>query len=218
MRRDESTRQAQEAREKLRNAHPTLRDLAEDNSRLTLRRKELQELLQAKVKELSDANATLSGVEQKFRNVTEKEHCAGLTTAIGLLLRSQRAHLPAARSYRRQQQAAERDIVLLQTEQMPLEDKRSELGDIEAQVEATLSLIPADAAANSELRQMTFELLSDRRQYLDDLLADYDSCLQTLAETDVTCRRRRRRFANMKAILTSASCGFAVCQPWIPGS
>ena len=188
-RRDESARQAQEAREKLRNAHPTLRDLAENNSRLTLRRKALQEFLQTKVKELSDANATLSGVEQKFRNVTEKEKRAGLTTAVGLLLRSQRSHLPAARGYRRQQQAAEQDIVRLQTEQMPLEDERSDLGDMEAQVEASLSLISANDAVNDELRQMTVELLSDRRQYLDDLLADYDSCLQTLAETDVTCRR-----------------------------
>jgi len=188
-RRDESARQAQEAREKLRNAHPTLRDLAEDNSRLTLRRKELQEFLQTKVKELSNANATLSSVEQKFKNVTEKEERAGLTTAIGLLLRSQRWHLPAARGYRLQQQAAEEDIVRLQTEQMPLEDDRSDLSDIEAQVEASLSLVPADVAANGELRQMTLELLSDRRHYLDDLLADYDSCLQTLAETDVTCRR-----------------------------
>ncbi|MEJ7591789.1 MAG: mechanosensitive ion channel domain-containing protein [Planctomycetaceae bacterium] len=187
--RDESARQAQEAREKLRNAHPTLRDLAEDNSRLTLRRKELQEFLQTKVKELSNANATLSGVEQKFKNVTEKEKRAGLTTAIGLLLRSQRSHLPAARGYRRQQQTAEQDIVRLPTEQMPLEDERSDLGDIEAQVEASLGLTSADAAANGQLREMTVELLSDRRHYLDDLLADYDSCLQTLAETDVTCRR-----------------------------
>ena len=188
-RRDESARQALEAREKLRNAHPTLRDLAEDNSRLTLRRKALQEFLQIKVKELSDANATLSGVEQKFRNVKEKEHRAGLTTAIGLLLRSQRSHLPATRGYRRQQQAAEDDIVRLQTEQMSLEDERSGLGDIEANVEASLDVIPADDAANGELRQMTVELLSDRRHYLDDLLTDYDSCLQTLAETDVTCSR-----------------------------
>ena len=188
-RRDESARQAQEAREKLRNAHPTLRDLAEDNSRLTLRRKEMQEFLQSKIKELSDANATLSGVEKKFRDVAEKEERAGLTRAVGLLLRSQRSHLPAARGYRRQQQAAEQDIVRLQTEQMPLEDERADLGDIEAQVEASLGLISADVAANGELRQMTIEMLSDRRKYLDDLLADYDTCLHTLAETDVTCRR-----------------------------
>jgi len=188
-RRDESARQIREAREKLRNAHPTLRDLAEDNSRLTLRRKELQELLQTRVKELTEASAVLSNVEQKFKNVTEKENRAGLTTAIGLMLRSQRSHLPDAGEYRRQQLAAEQEIVLLQTEQMPLEDERNDLSDIDAQVEASLSLISAEDAANGELRQMTIELLTDRRQYLDNLLADYDSCLATLTDTDVACRR-----------------------------
>ena len=188
-RRDESARQAQEAREKLRNAHPTLRDLAEDNSRLTLRRKELQEFLQAKVKELTEANTTLAGVEEKFKKVTEKENRAGLTTAIGLLLRNQRSHLPNPADYRRQQYTTEQHIVRLQTEQMPLEDERNDLSDIESQVEHSLSLVPARDAENGELRQMTLELLTDRRHYLDDLLADYDSCLLTLGETDVTCRR-----------------------------
>ena len=92
-------------------------------------------------------------------------------------------------TYRRQQLAAEQEIVRLQTEQMSLEDERSDLGDIEAQVEASLRLLSAEDAANGELRQMTIELLTDRRQYLDNLLADYDSCLQTLADTDVICRR-----------------------------
>ncbi len=188
-RRDESARQAQEAREKLRSAHPTLRDLAEDNSRLTLRRKELQEFLQAQEKELTEANATLDSVEEKFKKVTEKESRAGLTTAIGLLLRNQRSHLPKPADYRRQQITAEQDIVRLQTEQMPLEDERNDLSDIESQVENSLSLVSAGDAENGELRQMTLELLTDRRQYLDDLLADYDSCLLTLGETDVTCRR-----------------------------
>jgi len=36
---------------------------------------------------------------------------------------------------------------------------------------------------------MTLELLTDRRHYLDDLLADYDSCLLTLGDADVTFRR-----------------------------
>ena len=188
-RRDESARQAQEAREKLRSAHPTLRDLAEDNSRLTLRRKELQEFLQTKVRELTAANTTLAGLEEKFKNVTEKESRAGLTTAIGLLLRSQRSHLPNPDEYRRQQAMTELDIVRLQAEQMPLEDERHDLSDIESQVETSLSLVSAGDAENGELRQMTLELLTDRRHYLDDLLADYDSCLLTLGETDVTCRR-----------------------------
>lgn len=188
-RREESARQAREAREKLRNAHPTLRDLAEKNSSLTLQRREMQDFLAQKVADLSNVNATLANVEQKFTSVREKEHRAGLTTAVGLLLRSQRAHLPNAGEYHDKQLDAEQHLVRLQTEQMPLEDERNDLGDIEVQLEATLSQIALTNVADSDLREMTYELLTDRRHYLDDLLADYDSCVQTLGETDVACRR-----------------------------
>jgi len=188
-RREESARQAQEAREKLRNAHPTLKNLAEENSSLTVRRRELQDFLAKKVADLSNVNTTLASVEHKFKSVTEKENLAGRTTAMGLLLRSQRAQLPDPDDYRRRQLDAEVDIVRLQTEQMPLQDERNELGDIEARVESTLREPASGNAVDSELRQMSFELLTDRRQYLDDLLADYSTCLQTLGETDVACRR-----------------------------
>lgn len=105
------------------------------------------------------------------------------------MLRSQRAHLPDASIYHRQQQSVEQEIVRLQTEQMSLEDERSDLADIEAQVEASLRLVPLAEVEDGELRQMTTELLTDRGHYLDDLVADYESCMQTLTETDVTCRR-----------------------------
>ncbi len=188
-RREESARQAREAREKLRNAHPTLKNLAEENSSLTVRRREMQDFLAQKTADLSSVNATLASVEHKFKSVTEKENLAGRTTAMGLLLRSQRAQLPSPEDYRRRQLDAEVDIVRLQTEQMPLQDERNELGDIEAKVESTLREIASANAGDNELRQMSFELLTDRRQYLDDLLADYSSCLQALGETDVSCRR-----------------------------
>ncbi len=55
-RRKDSERQAIEAKESLRNAHPTLRDLAAKNSLLTTRRNELQEFIATSVKSLSEVN------------------------------------------------------------------------------------------------------------------------------------------------------------------
>lgn len=72
-RRLESARQTQEAREKLRNAHPTLKTLAEDNSKLTLRRKEIQEFLETKTEALQETSATLKSIEERFRRVQAKE-------------------------------------------------------------------------------------------------------------------------------------------------
>ena len=102
-RRLESIRQDREAKESLRKAHPTLRDLAEDNSKLTKHRSELQEFIGTSVKLLAEVNKTATSIEQKFKANTEKERRAGLTTAIGTILRSQRDHLPDAGEYRRLQ-------------------------------------------------------------------------------------------------------------------
>jgi len=187
-RRLESARQTQEAREKLQNAHPTLRTLAEDNSQLTLRRKEIQEFLEAKSAALQETAASLKSLEERFRRVQAKELRAGLTTAIGLLLRSEKNQIPNAAAYRRRFGDVEADIVRLQAEQMQLEDQRAMLGDLETQVELKLGQIGAVALQQNSLRDMTQELLVDQRQYLDNLLADYDVCLQTLGELDISER------------------------------
>ncbi|MFM7922272.1 MAG: hypothetical protein ACKPJJ_18760, partial [Planctomycetaceae bacterium] len=187
-RRLESARQTQEAREKLQNAHPTLRTLAEDNSQLTLRRKEIQEFLEMKTAALQETPASLKSLEERFRKVQAKELRAGLTTAMGLLLRSEKNQIPDAAAYRRRFGDVEADIVRLQAEQMQLEDQRAMLGDLGTQVELKLAQIGAGAMQQSSLREMTQELLVDQRQYLDNLLADYDVCLQTLGELDISER------------------------------
>ena len=187
-RRQESARQTQEAREKLRNAHPTLRTLAEQNSTLTLRRKEIQEFLETKTLALQQTSAALKSVEERFRRVQTKELRAGLTTAIGLLLRSEKNQIPDKGVFQRRFGSVEADIVRLQSEQMQLEDDRAMLGDIESQIDLTLGQIRPGAAQQPELREMTQELLQDQRQYLDNLLADYDACLQTLGELDISVR------------------------------
>ncbi len=188
-RRQESAREAREAREKLQNAHPTLRNIAEENSELTGRRKKMQDYLTRKTAELSDVKATLSSLDTRFRNVRDKEARAGLTTAIGLLLRSQRTHLPDRADYMRLHEIAEQDIVQLQGEQMQLEDDRANLGDLQGQVDETLRTLSTSEEQQQQLRDMTFELLRDRRQYLDSLLADYDASLQTLTEMEISCGR-----------------------------
>ncbi len=187
-RRKESARQTEEAREKLRNAHPTLRTLAEANSVLTLKRKEVQEFLESKTVALQQTSSQLKSVEERFRRVQAKEVRAGLTTAIGLLLRSEKNQIPDAAQYRRRYGNVVADIVRLQAEQMQLEDQRTMLGDIASQVDLTLAGIQPTADQEPELRQMTQELLQDQRQYLDNLLADYDACLQTLGELDISVR------------------------------
>ncbi|MEZ6059795.1 MAG: mechanosensitive ion channel [Planctomycetaceae bacterium] len=195
-RRRESERQAQEARETLRNAHPALRDLAERNSELTQQRKALQERLAASTANLTAVNRTLDGLEHDFRNVVEKEARAGLTTGIGLLLRNQRNHLPSTEEYVRILSDTEAEIVRMQLEQMQLEDERDDLTDLDIRTQATLDEIQQSGVAmTDQIQNMVFELLRDRKRYLYDLLTDYGTCLLTLGELDVSSRRLTDRIS-----------------------
>jgi potassium efflux system protein len=184
--RRETARQAAEARRKLQNAHPALRELAKGNSELVELRKSLQSLLATTRSRLDTISKTLDRLDADFTTVKDKEDRAGLTTAIGILLRNQRSHLPDDAQYRKERRRAEAEMSRLQLEQLPLEDQRDDLGDTATEAERIVASIDGIATHNGvDITDMTLSLLNDRKQYLDDLLADYDLCIRELAELDV---------------------------------
>lgn len=188
--RRETERQAREARRKLQDAHPDLREQAERNAELIQLRTQLLDLLASTRQNLDAIGKTYDRVESDFKSVKDKEERAGLTTAIGFLLRNQRIHLPKLTPYREQRRNAESEMERLQLEQMPLEDERDGLSDTATMAEEIAAKIPDEQTQQGiDIKQMTLSLLNDRKKYLDDLLADYDSCIKELAELDVRSRK-----------------------------
>lgn len=185
----ESVRQAAEARRALQEAHPALRDLAEQNAKLTEQRSKLQTFLAdtktsvAAVKTLADSTAA------EFTKAKEKEERSGLTTAMGILLRNQRSHLPDELRYKETQRQAEADMTRLQSGQLPLEDERRKVGDPVGQAELLVSDLGNQTETSlEEIQAMAVGLLSDRQKYLNEILNDYDTCIKDLAELDLHCR------------------------------
>ena len=88
--------------------------------------------------ELAEVNSALKTVESDFENVKDKEERAGLTTAIGMLLRNHRKHSSIYDRFRRERAFAEEQITRLQTEQLELEDELDTMGDVAEQA-TTLS-------------------------------------------------------------------------------
>lgn len=188
--RQETARQAAEARRNLQNAHPALKELAEGNTQLIDQRKSLQALLATTRSRLDTIGKTFDRVSADFEHVKDKEDRAGLTTAIGILLRNQRGHLPEDAEYIEDRNNAESKMSVLQLEQLPLEDERDDLGDTAAEAQKivnNINIIETDDGV--DISEMTLSLLNDRKKYLTDLLADYESCIRELAELDVRSRK-----------------------------
>lgn len=183
----ESVRQAAEARRSLQEAHPALRDLAKRNTELTEQRSKLQSFLAETRASVAVVRKLADNIETEFSDVKDDEDRVGLTTAMGILLRNQRSHLPDDTYYRQKRREAESEMARLQIGQLPLEDERKKVGDPAEQAELIVVGFGLTAGTD-DIQSMAFGLLTDRRKYLDDLLKDYDTCIKDLAEFDIHCR------------------------------
>lgn len=187
--RRESARQAANARRAFHEAHPALRDLAAQNAKLTEQRATLQSFLEQTSSGLKVVRKLAEDTEADLVDVTEKEGQVGLTTAIGILLRNHRSHLPDETFYREKRREAESDMARLRIEQMPLDDEDRKFGDpAERAEQIAATFIPTKETSREEFQSMAFALLSDRQKYLDDVLNDYEKCLGDLADLDIQCR------------------------------
>ncbi len=185
-RRAESERQAREAKEKLRNTHPALRQLAERNTDLTQQRKTVQAELVTAEKLLKEIEEKSDEISKNFEDLRAKENLGALSTGAGMLLRNQRHRLPSPAKFRSHQRTAQKEITRLQLERMPLQDERDHLGDFETQIEAILAEVGSQRTiSDDEIRETARDLLNDRQTYLDALLNDTGTLLMTQGEIDV---------------------------------
>ena len=185
-RRKEAEQQTREARTAAAAAEPAVRRLAERNQRLAEDRKRLAEQIEEVTALAESVAQLLEEVADKHRGVLEKEKAAGLTNAIGQLLRKQRGELPDLRPLRRENGKRQEEIARVQLTLFDLEDRRRELADIDEQIKLAMEEQgPANSASDRDLRA----LLETERDYLDSLIADFDAYFNRLVALDAAERK-----------------------------
>jgi len=179
------------AQQEAQQAHPALAELTKQNAELAERRKNLAELIVQTTTQLEDTNQKLTALQDQFKRIQGKVETVGLTNAIGLSLRKQREAMPDLRNHRkniktRQLAIRESNLALLQ-----FEDRRSELANLEAQIQKELHTT-AHAQDNSdqyELEAATRNALQTEKDYLDALIVDLNSYFEKLQDLDFAERQ-----------------------------
>ncbi|MDY0169708.1 MAG: mechanosensitive ion channel [Thermoguttaceae bacterium] len=182
----ETETQLRRARWEADRAHPALERLAAANAQWAERRKEMAELIAKTTRELDQTNDQLADLQDQFERMREKVDTVGLTNAIGLLLRKQRESLPNARDYWRRIGARQATIRDCQFELLQLKDRRSELANLDAQVERELRTVGRDLreADPAGLRDSVHGFLESERDYLDALIPDANGYFDRLVDLD----------------------------------
>jgi potassium efflux system protein len=142
-------------------------------------------------------------LETEFASVTNREEAVGLNNAVGQLLRTYRANLPARRFHQVRIQLRRNTIGEAQLEQIELQEERRGLSDIDVRIEEILRVAAfvqdASPRREEQLGQLLRELLVRQRTSLDNLLAEFDKYINSLLElnaAEAQLVERRDRFAD----------------------
>jgi len=158
-------------------ARPETVPLAEENERLTqLRQGPVSPAARLKALrgQVTVAQAQVAKLRSEFARVKQT---AELSSEIGQLLLNQRRLLPDTAEMEDAAQARKEEIAAVKLELLNWENRRSELADVEAAVRDTLAPLESALAEDEcdELGVVVRELLTARRGYLDDLIADQNA-------------------------------------------
>lgn len=171
---------------------PAIQSLADDNQGLADLRagpEGVAARLERVTSELSRTREREAQLRDQFRSTRRKVAAAGLTPAMGVLLRKQYEHLPEPAVLRRDARARQVKISQAQYGLIQVEEWRAQYGDIERQMQPLLLGLAAAAGSDSEeFETVARQLLTARRDLLDALLTDYTAYFDRLVELDVIMR------------------------------
>lgn len=230
---EEAQEKARQARVDAARALPALQPLAQTNQAYADRNAQLPKAIESTNRELDEANARLDSLRSEVERTKQKVERIGLTDAIGLLLRRQRASLPNVGTLQQQIDQRQEENQSLRLELMELDEARLELSDIQQATQRALDGIqPTGALTEEELQQAVREILQKQKDQLDTLIRNLNTYFERRVELDTTVEAligETRRYSeyidehvlwirsapplSLSDIIATGSAFMALCEP-----
>ncbi|MCO8121339.1 mechanosensitive ion channel [Stieleria sp. TO1_6] len=179
---EEAVRQAR--REAI-SADPALKVFAEQNQQLAENSKAIAEALAETNANLTSSTETHEDLLRQFAQTKKKVDSVGLTSSVGALLRKQMTTLPDVGE--RVLAVAERQKLINDTQYQlfEYEEDQQELAEADKAIERILADANQDSSRNvAFLKAAAGDLLTRKREYLDDLVRSTGQYFDTLIELD----------------------------------
>ena len=150
---------------------------------------------------LARAERQIADVDAALANLQEQIAAVGLADSVGLLLRRQRADAPDVGMYRRFIRMRQPVIGKVQLEQIQLRERRQSLSDIDAAIDGVLadSQRPIAEEYRERIEGVLQQLFLKQREYLDELIDDYETYFEKLVDFDA----RQRELVSRTETLTN---------------
>ncbi|MGH8478912.1 MAG: mechanosensitive ion channel domain-containing protein [Gammaproteobacteria bacterium] len=188
----EARAQAEQAERDAMGKHPAIRRVIGENAALT---KELADTVERLGKTNADresAEAQAKQIEKDFQSAKQKFEIAGLSQALGQVLREQRRRLPDVSRYERATKKRQDEVARIGLGLLQVEEKRNAIKGPKTALRRIM--MEVDSAVPPKERSTIEDemrgLLKDQRGLLDRLSEAYGSYLRALGELDFAQRRR----------------------------
>lgn len=191
-RRYEAEQAAQEARaalEKAASLHPLIRGIAQENQRLADLRtgpEGLTARLERAEDEVAAARSQLFPLRADLRNIKDKVAVVGSNPVIGQLLRKELEGLPKMSALRQKIRDGKAAISDAQLQLIEMRERQKSLDRIDRMAQEMIRSAepPISPEQVPVIRAMAADLLQKQRQYVDQLLTDYNTYANRLVDLD----------------------------------
>ncbi len=165
--------------------HPTIQALTKENISYSFELQTISTKLEKNNQEKELLEAEALEIENDFKNAEKKITLAGLSPALGKILREQRYKLAAIDQFNQQSEYIQNETALTSLAEFKLETRLKELADSEVELQRLMAgqTMPDNTsrpAVEAELRQ----LLSEQKELLNKLSKADASYLRSLGDYD----------------------------------
>ena len=172
--------------------HPLIREATADNMNYSRKLQDVNKNIEQYTAEKNAIDTRFKQLEKDFQSAEKKINLAGLSPALGNLLREQRRNLPQRKQYKDTLDAIQNEIAAASLESYKLEEVQNNLLDLSQALSARLEQdLPPNMNADevmgirTELRM----LLNEQKDLVGRLSTAYSEYAQMLGDVDFTLQQ-----------------------------
>ncbi len=173
-------------------AHPIVRQYAEENVDLARELPDIAREIERATAATRDIEEQARQLEESFSRSQQRLEIGGVNQLIGRLFVEESRNLPRVSQYRSEVRARRDALASIGLAQVRIDEQRRDLTPLSRRIEEAMRIVAADVPDDGELAAIESdvrELLSNRRALLEQAAGTYTSYLRALGDLDIAQRR-----------------------------
>ncbi|WFP51273.1 mechanosensitive ion channel [Methylomonas sp. EFPC3] len=188
---DKEQAELAQAEKEAESKHPLIRAATKQNMQYNRKLQDINKNMEQYLLQKTEIDTRGKQLEKDFQSAEQKINLAGLSPALGNLLREQRRNVPQRKQFAHLNDDIQAQIALASLEMFKLDEAKKELADVNQVLLDQIGQLPAetDDAEKLRIRTELRMLLNDRKDLVMRLAASYNDYGRLLGDVDFSLQQ-----------------------------